>query len=82
MTPPHRPAKDRPRPATPMPATPTPPTPTPPTRRAHDDDGFSTAELLANAAFAIVALFAIWQALQALGVDVISQIGAQLSGGL
>lgn len=50
--------------------------------RLREDDGFSTAELLANAAFAIVALFAIWQALQALGVNVINQIGAQLSGGL
>jgi hypothetical protein len=56
--------------------------PSPSPSRLHDDAGFSTAELLANAAFAIVALFAIWQALQALGVDVISQIGAQLSGGL
>ena len=50
--------------------------------RLRDEGGFSTAELLANAAFAIVALFAIWQALQALGINVINQIGTQLSGGL
>jgi hypothetical protein len=49
---------------------------------ARRDDGFSTAELLANAAFAIVALFAIWQGLQAVGVDVVTQIGARLTGGL
>jgi hypothetical protein len=43
--------------------------------------GFSTAELLGNAALAIVALVAIWALLQTLGVDVINWIKGQILGG-
>jgi hypothetical protein len=43
-----------------------------------DEDGFSTAELLGNAALGIAALVAIWAVLQALGVNVISWIQTQL----
>lgn len=39
-----------------------------------DERGLNTAELLGNAALAIVALIAIWGLLQALGVDVIEAI--------
>jgi len=49
--------------------------------RLHDEDGFSTAELLGNAALGILALVVIWGALQAVGVDVIEWIGQQLLGG-
>lgn len=50
--------------------------------RFHDDDGgFNTAELLGNAALAIVALVAIWGALQLLGLDVITWIRGQLISG-
>lgn len=45
------------------------------------DDGFSTAELLGNAALAIAALVIIWGALQTLGLDVVEWIRAQLSIG-
>lgn len=48
------------------------------TRLHEDEDGFSTAELLGNAALGIVALVVIWAALQALGVDVIDFIRDQL----
>ena len=48
-------------------------------RRLHEDErGLNTAELLGNAALAIVALVAIWAALQALGVDVVDWIRGQL----
>lgn len=50
---------------------------------AHDadrDDGFSTAELLGNAALGIAALVVIWAALQGLGLDVVAWVRAQLIG--
>jgi hypothetical protein len=46
-----------------------------------DDRGLNTAELMGNAALAIAALVVIWGALQALGVDLVSWIRAQLIGG-
>lgn len=46
--------------------------------RHHDDSGFSTAELLGNAALGIAALIAIWAVLQGLGVGVVDWIGQQL----
>lgn len=50
-------------------------------RRVHEDErGLNTAELLGNAALAIVALVAIWAALQALGLDVVGWIRGQLLG--
>ena len=45
-----------------------------------DERGLNTAELLGNAALAIVALVAIWAALQALGLDVVGWIRGQLLG--
>ncbi|MDP8969478.1 MAG: hypothetical protein M3N52_03055 [Actinomycetota bacterium] len=45
---------------------------------AAEEDGFSTAELLGNAALGIAALVAIWAVLQTLGVNVISWIQTQL----
>lgn len=52
-----------------------------PSRNAPSADGeagFSTAELLGNAALGIAALVAIWVVLEALGVSVVSWIGAQI----
>lgn len=50
-------------------------------RKLHEDErGLNTAELLGNAALAIVALVAIWAALQALGLDVVGWIRGQLLG--
>lgn len=50
-------------------------------KQAHADErGLNTAELLGNAALAIVALVAIWAGLQALGVDLIEEIGNLLTG--
>lgn len=46
-----------------------------------DDRGLNTAELMGNAALAIAALVVIWGALQALGVDLVEWIRAQLIGG-
>lgn len=46
-----------------------------------DDRGLNTAELMGNAALAIAALVVIWGALQALGVDLVTWIRAQLIGG-
>lgn len=43
-------------------------------RFRNDDRGLNTAELLGNAALAIVALIAIWAGLRALGVDLIAAI--------
>ena len=40
--------------------------------------GFTTAELLANAALAVIALVAIWAALQKLGIHVVDWIQQQL----
>lgn len=41
-------------------------------------DGFATAELLGNAAMAIVALIAIWGALKLLGIDILTVIHNKL----
>ena len=41
--------------------------------------GLSTAELLGNAALAVVALLAIWALLQTLGTDIVGWIRNQLS---
>ena len=41
-------------------------------------EGFTTAELLANAALAVIALVAIWAALQKLGIHVVDWIQQQL----
>lgn len=46
--------------------------------RRDEDAGFSTAELLGNAALAIVAIAAIWGAMQTLGLDVVDWIRAQI----
>lgn len=46
-----------------------------------DDRGLNTAELMGNAALAIAALVVIWGALQALGVDIVGWIRAELLGG-
>ncbi len=42
------------------------------------EDGFSTAELLGNAALGIIALVAIWGLLKVLGQDVVEFIKAQI----
>jgi Tfp pilus assembly protein FimT len=47
-------------------------------RIRRDERGFTTAELMANAALAILALVVIWAALQALGVDVVNWIRGQI----
>lgn len=47
-------------------------------RMHRDESGLSTAELLGNAALAIVALLVIWGALEALGVDIVEWIGQQV----
>lgn len=49
-------------------------------RARSGEEGFSTAELLGNAALAIAALVAIWGLLQLLGLDVIEMIRAQILG--
>lgn len=43
-----------------------------------DQEGFSTAELLGNAALGIIALIVIWGAMRALGLDIVEMIRAQL----
>lgn len=43
--------------------------------------GYSTAELLGNAALAVGALVAIWAGLQGLGESIIDWIGSQLMSG-
>ena len=43
-----------------------------------DPDGFSTAELLGNAAMAIGALVVIWGGLRLMGVDLLKQIQAAI----
>jgi hypothetical protein len=43
-----------------------------------DEAGMATAELLGNAALGIAALVAIWAVLQAVGLDVMEWIRAQL----
>jgi hypothetical protein len=50
-------------------------------RLRDDEGGFSTAELLGNAALGVIALVAIWGVLQVLGVDIVNWIRAQLIGG-
>lgn len=51
-------------------------------RRLHRDErGLNTAELLGNAALAIVALVAIWGALEAAGLNVVGWIETTLLGG-
>jgi hypothetical protein len=42
------------------------------------DEGFTTAELLGNAALAIAALGAIWLLIQGLGTDIVNWIAQQL----
>lgn len=49
-------------------------------RLRRDEHGFSTAELLGNAALGIIALVAIWGVLQVLGVDIVNWIRGQLIG--
>lgn len=47
----------------------------------HEDErGLNTAELLGNAALAIIALIAIWAALEAAGISIVSWIQNQLIG--
>jgi hypothetical protein len=45
-----------------------------------DDRGLNTAELMGNAALAIAALVVIWAALEALGLNVVQWISAELLG--
>lgn len=53
-----------------------------PTARLHrEEGGFSTAELLGNAALGIIALVVIWGLLQQLGVDVVEYVRQSLIGG-
>ncbi|MCY3562965.1 MAG: hypothetical protein F4Z41_00440 [Acidimicrobiia bacterium] len=47
-----------------------------------EERGLSTAELLGNAALAIVALLAVWALLQTLGTDIVGWIRGQLSSNL
>lgn len=49
--------------------------------RLDREEGFSTAELLGNAALGIAALVAIWGVLQILGVDVVNMIRSQIMAG-
>jgi hypothetical protein len=50
--------------------------------RLHGDErGLNTAEMLGNAALAIVALIAIWAALKQAGLDVVAWISGQIIGG-
>lgn len=51
------------------------------TRLRTEEDGFSTAELLGNAALGVVALVVIWAALQALGLDIVEYVRSQLVAG-
>lgn len=50
-------------------------------RLRDDEHGFSTAELLGNAALGIVALVVIWAGLQAVGVDVVDMVRENILGG-
>lgn len=49
-------------------------------RRLADERGFTTAELLGNAALGVLALVVIWAALQAVGVSIVEWIQSQLMG--
>jgi hypothetical protein len=51
-----------------------------PARRTSDQRGFTTAELLGNAALGVLALVVIWAALQAVGVSIVEWIQSQLTG--
>lgn len=51
-------------------------------RITRDERGLNTAELLGNAALAIVALVAIWAALQALGINIIGMIESAVTAAL
>jgi len=42
--------------------------------KSNDESGFTTAELLGNAALGVVAVVVIWGLLQAVGVDVVARI--------
>lgn len=46
-----------------------------------DEDGYSTAELLGNAALAIGALGLIWVAIGDMGQEIVEWIGSQLMSG-
>lgn len=48
------------------------------TRVRDEEEGFSTAELLGNAALGVVALVVIWGLLRALGVDLVAMMRTQL----
>lgn len=50
-------------------------------RLVAEEDGFSTAELLGNAALGVVALVVIWGLLRTLGVDVVEMIRSQIMSG-
>ena len=47
---------------------------------ARSESGLATAELLGNAALGVAALVVIWAALQALGLDIVDWIRAQVMG--
>jgi hypothetical protein len=49
-------------------------------RMRRDEGGLATAELLGNAALGVAALVVIWAALQALGLDIVDWIRAQVVG--
>ncbi len=49
-------------------------------RRRRAEAGFSTAEGLAGAALAVVALIAIWAAMKAFGLDLINWMQDQITG--
>ena len=49
-------------------------------RLRRTEAGLATAELLGNAALGVAALVVIWAALQALGLDIVDWIRAQVVG--
>ena len=49
-------------------------------RSNRSEAGMTTAELLGNAALGVAALVVIWAALQALGLDIVDWIRAQVMG--
>lgn len=49
-------------------------------RRLRRDDGFSTAELLGNAALGILALVAIWTVLSDQGSQLVTELLSRVSG--
>ena len=49
-------------------------------RFVRGEEGLATAELLGNAALGVAALVVIWAALQALGLDIVTWIRAQVMG--